>query len=244
MLIVNTEVAVFYSDWKVFSFTGVLQIATVIILCSLCLYFYVKSENKNRLDLLVMFMYLVMLFRYQRTLNIFNFAFILYLGKYLDFSGIKKLFIRIGFIIVNIISICLICLVISYEHLPNISMSEYITSNIIGKEVLSRISDTRYLNDISLGGYLIYMDKKPLIDTRSDPYLKDYANPDLFSLYVKSMHSVDLMNNFTAKYNLDYLLLTKNNITSQIFYASNDWEVVCESNNCVLFKNNRKGRTN
>ena len=238
VIMADSTVTVYYSDWSPFAFSGMLQIFIIVLLYSLCIYGFVKSDERNKLDILVMSMYLIMLFKYQRTLNIFNYAFILYFSKYLSFIFDKKVVNKLFYGVVNTFSFFLILLVIFCKDLPSISVKDYITENIIGNEVLSELKDTRYFNDISLGGYLIYLDEKPFIDTRSDPYLTEYGNQDLFNPYVRSLHSVTLMNDLTSKYNLDYLLLTKNTLTSQIFYASSDWEVTCESKSTVIFKRN------
>ena len=224
----------YYSDWSSFTFSGVVQTIIVLGVISYAVYSYINSDDKQNIDLAIIFMYLVMLFCFARTLNIFNYAFILYMSKYIKFNS-KKLK-SISIICYSILSLFLMILVILNNKTPIKTVDTYISNNEVGKEIQDEIRGKRYLNDISLGGYLIYLDEKPFIDTRSDPYLKEYGNTDVFNPYMKAMHSEKLMNKLTEDYNLDYLLLLRNNISSQIFYASDDWEVIKEDKNCVLFK--------
>jgi hypothetical protein len=224
------------SDYLPFTFSTISQLLVVLIVCTLSIIGYVKHENKNVLDLAIMFMYLAMLLYYGRTLNIFNYGFIIYMSKYLvwvfDFKYVKK----ISTILVGVCSVFLACLVLSHENLPNKSVQDYIVEDVLGENIVNEISNKRYYNDLGIGGYLIYLDSKPFIDTRSDVFTDVFGNPDIYSIAVKAQYDDAMMYNLASKYGLSHVLLEKNNITSQIFYASSLWEVSTESNNYVIFK--------
>lgn len=236
VLVVSDSITEFNSEYISFSFTSIAQLGVVLIVFILSILGYLNSKEKNKLDLLIMFMYLAMLLYYQRTINIFNYAFIIYMSKYLSWVFTKKKVILFSFAITNIASIFLAVLVISNSKLPNKTTEELIREDIIGENILNELGDSRYYNSMMSGGFFIYLDMKPLIDGRNDVYTKEFGNPDLFATSVKATYSEVLMYNLTTKYDLTYLVLENNSLTSQIFYTSNLWEVVQKSDNFILFK--------
>lgn len=228
--------ALYNSDYLPLSFKSVAQIGVVLLVVILSIIGYVKKKDKDVLDLLIMFMYVVMLLRYKRTLDLFNYAFIIYMSKYLSWLFEKNIVKKICIVFINIFSICLIFLVISHEKLPNQKTSDYIKEYIIGKGIVDKVSNERFYNTMGSGGYFIYLDEKPLIDSRTDVYIEEFGNPNLWELSYKALYSDTLMYNLVSKYNLKYLVLERNSLSSQVFYASDKWEVVEESQNYVLFE--------
>ena len=231
----NSEATVIFSDWNSFSFRSFIQAFLVLAVTAGCIYGYLKDEKKDKMDLCIMFMYAVLLFTYARTINIFIYAFLLYLTKYLkDFLERWEKKITLALVVCSVVVAAII--LVSAKIIPYGSMDEYIDNEIVDTKLTDRINGKRYLNDITFGGFLIYKNQKPFIDTRTDPYLKEYGNPEILSEYVKAMHSEELMGKLTDKYDIEYLLLSANNITSQIFYASGDWQVVMKGQRYVLFE--------
>ena len=238
IFIINTSNAEYSGDWVKLQFDNVFQVLIVLSIFALALYNWGRKQDKStsdKLSILIMFMYLVMVFTFDRTKTMFVFAFILYMSKYID---LKRIWGRCFKIIATCVSAYLIIFFILNKKLPNCTMQEYIYNNIITSDIINEVSDKRYFNELDLGGYLIYLDKKPFIDTRGELYLSAYGNTELFTPYIKSLYSETLMKGLTDKYNLDYLLLRRNSLTSQIFYTSDDWEVFKECKEVVLFKKN------
>lgn len=236
IIVTSKNIAIYNTDYSPFSFSTLWQLGIVFLIIILSVVGYTKKKERNILDLLIIFMFLAMALYYKRTLDMFNYAFIIYMSKYLSWLFEKRLVKNIGYTLVNVFSICLFFLVISHENLSNKSTEDYIREDIIGVDIIKELDGKRYFNSMQSGGYLIYLDSKPFIDTRNDVYTEEFGNIDLFEASVKAIHSESLMYRLTEKYKLPYLLLEKNSLTSQIFYASGLWEVDEESQNYVLFK--------
>lgn len=236
LLITNKNITQYSTDYLPFSFSNIWQLGIVLTIIILSIIGYVRKKEKNVLDLLIVFMYLAMMLYYKRTLDMFNYAFIIYMSKYLNWLFEKHIVKKIVYTFINIFSILLVCLIISNEKLPNKSTKDYIRQDVIGEEVCDKLQNQRVSNTMGVGGYLIYLGEKPFIDTRTDVYIEEFGNPNLLELSAKSFYSDSLAYNLSQKYNLDYLLLEKNSLASQIFYASNLWEVSKESRYYVLFE--------
>lgn len=244
----SNSITMYNTDYLPFSFSSIWQLGVVLVIVILSIVGYVKEcskekdskvkdkNNEKLLDLLIMFMYLAMVLYYKRTLDMFNYAFIIYMSKHLSWLFNKKIVNNICYIVVNLASLCLLCLVMSQEELPNKSTEDYIKQNIIGEEVYNNLKGQRINNTMGSGGYLIYVDEKPFIDTRTDVFIEEFGNPNLLELSAKSFYSDSLAYNLAQKYSLDYLLIEKNSLASQIFYASNLWEVSEESRYYILFE--------
>lgn len=236
ILVSGNSIKMYNTDFLPFSFSNILQLGVVLVIVVLSIVGYIRKKENRVLDLLIMFMYLAMVLYYRRTLDLFNYAFIIYMSKYLSWLFEKQLVKNISYVLCNIFSICLILFVVNHEKLPNKSTEDYIREDIIGTKICSELQGKRFYNTMESGGYLIYLEQKPFIDTRNDVYTEEFGNPNILELSAKSLYSEALMFNLTSKYNLDYLLLERNSLTSQIFYASDLWEVITESKNYVLLK--------
>jgi hypothetical protein len=158
------------------------------------------------------------------------------MSKYLSYLFKKSIVQKLSIAFINIFSICLIFMVTSHEKLPNVSTSEYIKKYIIGESIVECLSNERFYNTFGVGGYFIYLNEKPLIDSRTDVYIEEFGNPNFWESFYKASYSDDSMYNLTSKYDLKYVLLEKNSVPSQILSASAKWKVVEESKGYIVFE--------
>lgn len=227
LFIMSADISAMSTDYTPLSLTNVCQIFMVVLVFTVVILGYIKSKEKNVLDLLIVGMYLVMVIRYERMLDIFNYAFILYMSRYFVIKkekvGVCIAIFSLVFALINL-------------RLPNKTTEAYIRENIIGEDVYTELKGSRFYNTIGSGGYLIYLDEKPFLDTRTDVYIEEFGNPNLYELGYKAQYSDSLMYNLTEKYGLELLLLGRNNLSNQIFEASVKWEVATTSENYIVYK--------
>ena len=262
----NSTAAKYLEDWETFKFNSSIQVFVVGLIVLLAIvgivieYNKIKGINKSKsniqMDILLFCMYAGMLFRYQRTLNIFTLAFTLYFSKYVYQSVINLIAtINVNKLkkIKNIVIIIFIIVFIIVDTSILINKPEknktiqQCAEDYISREMVEYIKgegeQARIFNTIECGGYLICLGIAPYIDGRTDPYLSEYGNQDLFSKSIKAVHSIELLEELTVTEKIDCLILRKNAIASQIVYASSNWEVKCESKAAVMFvrKTDKKG---
>lgn len=235
-LTLGSDITSINTDYTPFSFNGVLQIGIVLMIVVLTIVGFNKTKERNILDLLIMAMFVVMVLRYRRALDLFNYAFIIYMSRYLNYLFKKSVVQNLSIAFINIFSICLIFMVTSNEKLPNVSTSEYIKKYIIGEGIVECLSNERFYNTFGVGGYFIYLNEKPLIDSRTDVYIEEFGNPDFWESFYKASYSDDSMYSLTSKYDLKYVLLERNSVPSQILSASAKWKVVEESKSYIIFE--------
>lgn len=254
----HNEAAKYLIDYEPFYFNNVKQIAVVGILFLLIIsgiFIKLKVEkNKNNvyIDIILLCMFFGMLLRYQRTLNIFLFALLLYSVRYIEESlkSLKNTYFKInlkkkfnGFkIFVFLILIVLNIIIIPNKIEKNQTINEYCNKNYISKAMIEYIQEEKaknenykIFNSLELGGFLISYNINPYIDGRIDCYSKSYGEQSIIEEYMKSIHSIDLLNKVTRRENIDCLILKKNSLSTQIVYASNLWELKEESNEVALF---------
>lgn len=257
-IMINSTVANYFVDWEPYRFSSLLALSTIMILLVMIIigYFYKNKKITFDIKLCILFMYVVMLFKYQRTINLFSYGFLFIAPEYVyNFflyikentnnkiaSVLNKLHkIKILYItILTISSVLIIATQVLKAPLPNENMEEYIHNNYISVSMEEYIKTNKTLNALELGGYEIYLNLPVYIDGRTDPYLNEYGNKDMFTPYIKSVHDLTLMNELTSEEKINTLLLRKNIVTTQIFYASSDWIVKEETNNTVLFTRKEK----
>lgn len=243
-IMVNTEASKFIVDWNYFSFYKLSTIFVMIILIGLCVYGMTRIQV-NKTDLIVMFFYLVMLLRFNRTINAFSYIFILYGTKYIVAAiekykdkipiYIKKMCVGIETILIILISIFSITY-IKQNYSNEKSLDEYIEMKYINTENINRLKGKKVFNDYNLGGLLIYKDINVFIDGRVDPYVPEYNNPDIFSDYISAMYNTNKMDVLVSVYGINTLVLNPNSVSAQIYKESCKWIVTYETKNILILE--------
>ena len=250
----SSTAAEYLADWETYRFDSSIQIVVVGLMVLLAIigiviqYQKEQDKSKIRIDIMLFCMYAAMLFRYQRTLNIFTLAFALYLSKYvyLSFKEIIStikfkrfdLVKKISTILAIIIALVVDLSILTNKPVENKTIQEC-AYDYISLEMVDYIKtdngQIKIFNTIECGGYLICLGIAPYIDGRTDPYLSEYGNQDLFTKSIKAVHSIEYLEGLTREEGINCLILRKNAISSQIIYASDKWEVKYESKAAVMF---------
>ena len=245
---IKAEASQYIIDWQPFAFRSTISIFIVLILLGLAIYGSYLKHNKFVLDLKIatIFYYLVIMFSYQRAINIFTLGLIFIAGEYIYMAFIHLIekcnIKRIKFFkILSIIGIGLLSIICILGGLPrmnfkNQSVKAYINESYISSEMQEYLKDKRIFNSIAMSGHLICLDIPVIIDGRADVYTKEYDNPEIFMECYKAMHSDELMIQLSKKYNFSVLVLESNSTVAQIFIASPYWKVIDMNQNTVILE--------
>lgn len=246
----STDASKFIFDWQPYSFKTTASILIVLILVGLALYGSYLHHSKVTLDLRIatLFYYFVILFNYQRAVNIFSFGLMIIVGDYI-YMAIKDLLdkcqrkcckiVTYG-IEVTLGALVVVCMVggIRGISIPNQTLTEYLTENYISADTQEYIRDKRVFNIVDYGGHLEYLNIPAFIDGRVDVYTPEYGNPDIFTDCIKALHSDELMVEISKKYNFTVLVLESNTTVAQIFVTSPNWKVIEYNQNTIILERN------
>lgn len=242
----GTEASKYNTDFVPYSFVSVFAVVIFVIVIILGL----KNWKVNQLDLPIIGLYafyLVMFFTYSRCVNLFILATMLILSQRVE--NVAESIVQKPKIISIFNKLCVICaiLIVLYfpfadtllkgtDYIQKDQIGCYVEENYFSNEMSEKIGEKKIFSPFDLGGYLIFKNVPVFIDGRIDPYVPEYDNPNIFMEHQKALYDVSYMNNLSIKYDFDYLLFHKNTLYTQIFIASDDWEVVLETKNTLLLE--------
>lgn len=239
---INSKASEFITDWQPFAFSSTTAVFAVFTLLAMAIIGMIMKKKKISFDIryAAIFFYIIILFRYRRAVNLFTFALIVFAGEEI-FNTIQCLISNKK--IKKLLTI-IICLILSFLTIgglrqiqfKNQTVREYITDQYIDATTLEYIKDKKILNLNDYGGHLIYCDIPVFVDGRIDVYSPEYGNPDIFTDYLKAMHSAEIMSTMSDKYGFDILALDKNSLSAQIFIASPEWEVINNTNKIIILE--------
>lgn len=247
-LVSNASGAEYIADYLPFQFESTVQVLVLTAVVVFYMIGYMKRENRKGLteDFLLVMFYLLLLFRYMRTTNLFVYAVLLYMVPdicrgletvmdSLDFGKFKKQIARVFMVFTGVIITGMSVVLLTHFKLPDNTMYAYIRENYLTENMLDYLLDHKVMNSLETGGYLAYLGIPVFIDGRTDVYSSSYGNPDILVEYEQSLYSEKLMSELSDKYGFDCLLLNNNSIQTQIFYASEEWMDIDATDYTVLF---------
>lgn len=240
-------------DYVPFSFTNSGVVGILLFIGIFILYGYglfIKKERTSVLSVAVITFYTAMLFRYSRCINLFLMSFVIFMIPYIKIGItqieeqlgnrlqikklIKKTHILVKFsLIVLLIFVGLIGTI--RTDIPS-NIDAYIEKKYISAQMKQCIDDDNVFSLFDYGGYLIYSDKNSFIDGRIDCYIPEFNNPNLYDLYQKSLCSVEILNNISTVYDIDYVLLKRGTMYEQLLITSKDWTFIAKTKNTILFR--------
>lgn len=231
----NLKISQIMPDWEYFCFKNILSIFVVVILVIFLIAGYLKSTRKEVMDLVVLFFYLILLLRFNRTMNAFVYAFILFGTKYIAVS-VEKIKVEK---ILNIslgVSLILVISVLLNTTIKHQTVDEYIEEHYLSQEVAETLRNNKVFNDFGLGGFLVYKDIKVFMDGRIDCYVPEFGNPDIVTEYLEGMYSKAKMDLLCQKYGFKYLVFLPNSLNLELHKASGLWVEYYKSENLVILE--------
>ena len=112
-----------------------------------------------------------------------------------------------------------------------VSAVKYIKKNLDYKNI-------RMYNDYDIGGYILFNDIPVFIDPRCDLYFKEFNNKnlDIFDDSIMLYKKLDSYKSIFKKYNIDHVLLKKNDKLFYVISADSNYEIIYKDKYFVLFK--------
>ena len=112
---------------------------------------------------------------------------------------------------------------------------KYIKNNLDYKNI-------RMYNNYGIGGYLLFNDIPVFIDPRCDLYLKEFnkGKVEVFNDSVIIYEELDSYKRIFKKYDINYVLLGKNDKLYYVIRNDNEYEKIYNDENFVIFKKKRE----